>query len=896
MLLDIFDTIIGGINQVGQVLGLSWIAVISLSLLLVTIIISLVATIFSSEVKTARAVEKLNVYLESNPFINDENLVEFNKLMKKIPSQLRVQWQQFMVNRDKKPSAFFTEDNCIEKPFKASGYKNHITAVRATIVCLSILSFIFSIGAVANTASTLSAVLVNSLLLPLAILFVGELYLLILKSRRNNAISELFGIFPNFQHALDRAVTTLPDYVDYEILFTRKEIVNGIPVLQQYLQQRAAFEEEQIRKAKESQVEHEEYDFSSLGVNGSLVMERAMRECEYYLGNRKRILAEISELQGSRDLLDKSYDEKNKTNQRKLRDIQESLDRLKEKLDNTTNIIVGNDLRKQRENEIQKQRQLEREVEEDNNKYDADKKALDKQIEAKKAEIEDFRKTAEGSLNGEFKTYADKIYADMKVLVDNQFKDELDKLKTDNHQLQMQVEERDKALTEKTVMYDEKLKVIEDYANTIAEQEQTITELKSTANDAEEEISLHNATIESKDKEIFEINKTSESRKLEIEKKDQEIKNLKQSIKELKRKKQVEVYRYFDANGVEFFVDENGKPYYADENGNPIYENASSLEQKADENSAPQFEQTFDEDINKKIDNENSSQDEENKEYNEQNANFENEDNLINDDKEKNQVAENEIDENQVATEVKDEEFDLDDHDTQKQEPMPISEQIDKMLENLESDAEDDDDLSKKSKPIPENTYKKPLYDFTWENSNSPEDFDQEKSNEFVGNEEKQDIEEIEKEIQNQNEQLDSQAKNLSAQLEETKAISQKDTKKATKKSSARKKSSVKKTNSKKADKKPAANSKPAKKPADKKTTTKSNAKQKPASKSKTDKDKPKLNKEKAKKVAKPKNNNGGKGDNTGVNGDNSIGDLSLDEFSKQLKSVLKEINDSNNE
>ena len=84
MLLDIVDTIIGGSNQAGQTLGLGWIAIIALSLLLVTIIISLIATIFSSEVKTTRAVEKLNVYLESNPFINDEILVEFNKLMKKI--------------------------------------------------------------------------------------------------------------------------------------------------------------------------------------------------------------------------------------------------------------------------------------------------------------------------------------------------------------------------------------------------------------------------------------------------------------------------------------------------------------------------------------------------------------------------------------------------------------------------------------------------------------------------------------------------------------------------------------------------------------------------------------------------------------------------------------------
>lgn len=895
MLLDVFDTVIGGINQLGQTLGLSWIAVIVLALLLVTIVISFCATIFSSEIKTARAVEKLNAYLESNPFINDENLVEFNKLMKKIPAPMRAQWQQYMVNRDKKPSQFFTEDKCIDKPFKASGYKNHITAIRAIVICLAILSFVFSVGAVSSVTNTLAVVLAESLLLPLVVVFVGEIYLLFLKSRRNRAIADLYGIFSIFQHAIDRAVTTLPDYVDYEILFTRKEIVSGIPVLQEYLQQRALFEQEQIRKAKESQVEHEEYDFSSLGINGSLVMERAMRECEYYLGNRKRVLAEISELQGSRDLLEKSYEEKNKTNQRKLRDIQESLDRLKEKLDNTTNIIVGNDLRKQRENEIQKQRQLEREIEEDNNKYDADKKALDKQIDEKRAEIETFRKTAESSLNGEFKTYADKIYSDIKAIVDKEFREEIDSIKSNNQELQLAVEERDKAISEKTVIYDEKLRIIEEYANRIAEQEQLINELQSSSNENEQEISNRDSEIQSKDKEIFDINRTLESRKLEIEKKNKEIDSLKETIKELKRKKQVEVYRYFDANGVEFYVDEQGNAYYQDEQGNAVY-----AESAIDNNVEDVVEEEVIDEVNETSENQQA-----------ENTEVEN----VEVPEKQEEVLDDKTEEVEVDKET---EEDL----TEELSEISNSE-IEKMLEELDAEmAEENEDESKKAKQAPE-LRRKPLYDFTWENSNSPEQFEPEpveerkeepvpeeklEQTEIVAEAETenkkpaQEIEDIEKEIENQNAELDKQAKNLSAQLEETKAIAKADVKEKPKKAvkkpakkSAKKqtvKKSTKSTSKKEATKKVAE-----KKAEPKKETVKAEVKKEAPKKASAKKPSNKVSNSKAKKpevkkstkVSKPAS----KKKNSGGNDDVTVGDLSLMEFNEQLKSVLKEINES---
>lgn len=787
MLLDVFDSVIGSIGEVGKVLGLSWIAVIVFALLLVTLIISFFCTVFSLELKTTRAVDKINAYLESNPFITDDNLVEFNKLMKKIPAPMRAQWQQYMVNRDKKPSEFFSEEKCIDKPFKASGYNNHIIAVRSIIICLAIISFVFSCGALANVAGlSLASVIIQSLLLPLAVALLGTIYLLFLKARRNGAISDLYTIFMNFQHAIDRAVTTLPDYVDYEILFTRKEIVSGIPVLQEYLQQRALFEQEQIRKAKESQVEHQDYDFSALGINGSLVMERSMRECEYFLGNRKRILAEISELEGSRDLLEKSYDEKNKTNQRKLRDIQESLDRLKEKLDSTTNIIVGNDLRKQRENEIQKQRQLEKEVDEDNNKYEADKKKIEQEISAKKAEIEEFRKSAETSLNGEFRTYADKIYVDIKAIVDGQVKEELDSLRDSNTEMQLAVEERDRALTEKTVMYDEKLALCEQYENIIAEQEQAIVDTEAFRNEYNEAVGARDSQIQSKDEEIFAIKRELESRNLEIERKNEEIENLKQSIKDIKRKKGIsEIYRYFDANGNEFYFDEESKPYYLDENNNRLYADqieAYNQEQAQNEQYQEQPVEGFDENQlnteevpaevpaeNKEEVQEQSGAEEPAPELSEQ----------LTEDAEA-EILESDFDgfdedlDELISENVYGESSNLDDN---------LSEETKRQLEELNREAEEQrkaeekaKEKERKEKEKKKKKRKKQIHvPFQWENSNAPYEAEtpaENKVEEAPVNQE-QSIEDIEKEIQSQNEELEKQHKNLSNQLAETKAMAQ---------------------------------------------------------------------------------------------------------------------------
>ncbi len=579
MLLSAFDSVIEFLTYIGEILGLGWIAVIGGGLLLFSIIISFLRTQFSIELKTARAVDRLNNYMESNPFINEENLVSFNNMMKRIPKPMRAQWQKYMINRQDVPSTYLSEVNCIEKPLKTSSYKQSVLFVVINAVLISILCFALSLSYLSSTITNTADTLLKSFATPLVVVAISALYVLFLKARRNAVVNDLYFNFSLLQKNLDRAVKSLPEYVDYEILFTRKEITSGIPALQEYLQQRAVYEQEQIEKAKNSEVEHESYNFSKLGTSGAVVMEKAMRECEFYLGNRKRILAEIAEIQTQKDLLEKSYDEKNKASQRKLRDVNETLARLKEKLDATTNMIVGNDIRQQRENEIKKQQNIEKEIAEESNNYHQQIEKFDSQIDSKKQEIEDARKSVEKILNTEFKSFSDKAYFELEAIATGKVGEKVKQLEVEKDELKKALEERDKYIVEKNTLYDEKLGIIDQYSEELVEKESLINEKDSR-------LSELNGSVSEKDQEILETKKELESRNIELNKRIQELVKKDQQILDLRKNKQKEVYRYFDANGNEFFYDQDGNPYYIDKDGKIVYyenEHQESYEKQIEE-------------------------------------------------------------------------------------------------------------------------------------------------------------------------------------------------------------------------------------------------------------------------------------------------------------------------
>lgn len=557
----IYNTFVNIFTSIGQAFSSNVvISILTFAILLILIIYRVVKNKFTTEVVTYKAISKINEYLAKNPFITEENLVEFNRLMMKCPKTIRFQWQRYIINRNKKPSDFLNEENVITRPLRINSYKQGLKSFIISSIVLSVISACFIIGTivVANLNSQVGNIF-NGLIVPALALFVSLIYMLFGNVFYNAIMNDLYYSYTNFEKAIDRAVLNMPEAIDYEIIFTPKEIQNGIPALQEFLEQRALYEQEQIRKAKESEVEHENYNFEALGVNGSLVMERALKESELYLGNRRRLLAEIETIQTEKRSIEKDFDDKNKDYQRNLRDIREEISSLKSKIEVVTNEITRSSLRRQQAAEVEKEQNIEKEIEKETNKYNSKIAKLDAEIEAKKKEIEQCKINAEQSLTDEFNHFSEKTYKDLKKLATEEVQEQVDKLVLEKNELALLLEEKDKLMAEKLALYEDKATNYDNLESELKENKENVVEL-------ENKISELNNEIEIKNQEIFEIKQENESRKREISKKDEIIDSLKK-----KKGANVEIYRYFDANGNEFYFDDNQNPYYLDAEGNAVY-------------------------------------------------------------------------------------------------------------------------------------------------------------------------------------------------------------------------------------------------------------------------------------------------------------------------------------
>lgn len=545
------------------------ISILTLAILVVLIVYRTIRNRFTTEVTTYKAINKINEYLAKNPFITEENLVEFNRLMMNAPKTLRFQWQRYIINRDKKPSDFLNEENCITRPLRTNSYKQGLNTFLFGSVALSLLSaFLLIAFRNVNPDNNVGSIIL-SMVTPCLSLFLSIIYMMFGKILYNAIMTDLYYSYSNFEKNIDRAVTTMPEAIDYEIIFTPKEIQNGIPALQEFLEQRALYDQEQLKKAKESEVEHETYNFDALGVDGSLVMQRALKESELYLGNRRRLLAEIETIQTEKSSVQKDFDEENKNYQRNLRDIREEISSIKSKIEVVTNEITRSSLRRQQSAEVEKEQNIEKEIEKATNKYNDRIAKLNAEIDKKRKEIDDSKLIAEKSLTDEFKHFSDKAYKDLRKVAESEVKQEVENLTEEKNNLELTLEEKDKMVAEKLSLYEDKVQNYDSLEAEVNESNNVISELK-------DQVSNLNRNVEDKDQEILEIRQ-------QLENKDKELLKKNEIIENYKKKKSIEIYRYFDAEGNEFYYDDNNNPYYLDEEGNAIYFNEPAGEEVNDD-------------------------------------------------------------------------------------------------------------------------------------------------------------------------------------------------------------------------------------------------------------------------------------------------------------------------
>lgn len=443
MMLDIVTSIIKFLSTASTSLTLDVLFIISLAVEAVLVVFFLIKSAFSYEASLNRSLDKLNYWLFERKVITEENIQEFNTLMKtKAPKRLCYFWQQYILFREGTPSSYMSSDNLVEKPLKTSSYNSNIKNLNVISTVWAIIVAVFFLVAVPASNDMLTVSAVAGAIIVIALIYVINLiFTIYLRARKNALLNSIFQNVSLFGRFMDNACVDLPSYIDYQILFTPQEIEKGQPVLREFLDYKARREKEEFNRAKEQDVEYEKYDFSSTGVNGSVVLDRAMKESEIFLKKKEKAYVRIAQLESELDTRKKNFDNVQKDYQNKLQASRENIDRLLQQQEETTNRIESNYLRKQQTQEIAKQEQLEQEFEQQRARYLLEKNELEEEIKKLQNELDESKQEVEKAMLGEYQNFFNNFCISAEKVVTTVMAGKMNKLTKENQEQQERITE-----------------------------------------------------------------------------------------------------------------------------------------------------------------------------------------------------------------------------------------------------------------------------------------------------------------------------------------------------------------------------------------------------------------------------------------------------------------------
>ncbi len=398
-------------SQLTAALGFDLLFALALVIEIFFISLFILRSVYSYESRLRKGLDKANSWLFKNKKIDQSNIKEFNDIIKKGPRRLVYYWQQFILYREKEPTHYLSLDNLVEKPLKTSTFDNNIRNLNIVTYIWAAITFLFSIAyQTANSVSTLRVEeLVGSLIIPVLIIFIGLLTSIIMKSRKTANLDEIYHIYHIFGRFINNACVDLPPYIDYDLLFSSKEIEKGNPQLREYYEARARKAKEEFEKAKQSDVEYVEYNFQDAGVDGSLVLERAMKESETFMNKKSSTLAKIAHVEAQKEALKRNYENVQKDLQRKIQASKENIQKLIQQQEATTNRMEVGFLRKQQEQEISKQESLQTEYDQEETRYAVSNQELNQEIAELKKELDEAKENVQKSMVAEYQSFYEKI-------------------------------------------------------------------------------------------------------------------------------------------------------------------------------------------------------------------------------------------------------------------------------------------------------------------------------------------------------------------------------------------------------------------------------------------------------------------------------------------------------
>ena len=453
----LWSSLVGFLTEVGKLVSDStgtpaYILIAGVGLVLIAIIITLIRTAFTYEVRILRAVNKMNKYFQKNPQITEENIVEINNRFKRVPKNMRYAWQQYMLNRDKLPSEYLNTVVCIDQPIKASSHSNASGVLGIVTNIIAIFALIFGFAYVtAREGREVLTSLFSIVITPAIVFVVGYLFVAFLRARHTAIVHDAYNSFHKFEGYINRACSTMPGFIDYEILFTRKEIKDGIPALQEYLEKRAMQEQKEREEAELHGAGFESYNFDELGVENSLLIERALRESEKYFNVKANLTDRITAKENEMFNYQKNFDEVTKEFERKAQAVRENLKQLNEQLNNTAVNIEANYIKKRYKEDQQKLQQLEKDYELASIRFNKQQNDMQKEVDAFTKEISDKKAELQRAMTEEGKTYANKIFGLINDKITEQNKPILEAQKQEIETLKGQIETLDVAVREREV-------------------------------------------------------------------------------------------------------------------------------------------------------------------------------------------------------------------------------------------------------------------------------------------------------------------------------------------------------------------------------------------------------------------------------------------------------------
>ena len=427
-LLSFDSTIRTFFNQLTETLGFVGFLGILLGVELLFIIIFGIRAALSYEARLKRSLDKTNQWLFKTKVITEKNIKAFNESIKRGPKRLAYYWQQYILYREGAPSTYMTIENVVEKPIKTSSWAGSIKSLGIVTAVWSVFALILGLASQATNSWSFPYVAV-ALVLPCLVLLMGAIAIIVMKGMRTVNLDDIYHIYHLFARFVDNACADLPDYIDFDLLFTAKEIENGNPQLRQYYEERARKAKEEFENAKKNDIKYAEYNFKNVGVDGALLLDRAMKESEIYINKKTSTLASIAQAESQKEALRRNYENVQMDLQRKIQASKENIRKLIEQQAATTSRIEVGLLRQQQEKESKKQEALQKDYDTEETRYKSAKADLDKEVERLSKILVESLAEAERGMSAEYQTFFEKVMKSAYAVAEKKTDDEKKELK-----------------------------------------------------------------------------------------------------------------------------------------------------------------------------------------------------------------------------------------------------------------------------------------------------------------------------------------------------------------------------------------------------------------------------------------------------------------------------------